>query len=123
MVVVALMAGVRVFVVDVVAHFVNPIARIGTALLIGVLCILTMHVAGLETLVLARGRTLLAARIAGALLVLATLTVVPLTTSVVASHAAQPDGPVLLQKMAELAIVALPPEMGKSSTHEFELRI
>jgi hypothetical protein len=107
MVVVALMAGARVFVVVVVACFVNPIARIGVALFVGVLCILTMHVAGLETLVLARGRTLLAARIVGALLVLAMLTIVALTTSVVPSHAVRPVGPALLQKIANLAIVAI----------------
>jgi hypothetical protein len=108
MVVVTLMAGTWVLVVVVVvARFVNPIARIGGALFIGVLCILAMHVARLETLVLARGRTLLAARIVGASLVLATLTIVASTTSVVASHAAQPIGPALIRKMAELAVVAL----------------
>ena len=47
-------------------------------------------------------------RIVGALLVLATLTVITSTMSVVASHAARPVGPALLQKMAELAIIALP---------------
>ncbi len=96
MLVVTLMAGTRVLVVVVVARFVDPIARIGAALFVGVLCVLAMHVARLETLVLARGRTLLAARILGALLVLATLTVVASTTSVVASHAARPVGPALL---------------------------
>ncbi len=106
--VVALMSGARVFVVVVVARFVDPIARIGAALFVGVLCLLAMHVAGLETLVLVRGRTLLAARIVGASLVLATLTVVASTTSAVASHAARPVGPALLRKMAELAIVMLP---------------
>ena len=96
------------FVVVVVTRFVDPIARIGAALFVGVLCLLAMHVAGLETLVLVRGRTLLAARIVGASLVLATLTVVASTTSAVASHAARPVGPALLRKMAELAIVMLP---------------
>ena len=102
MVVVALMAWARVLVVVVVAHFVDPIARIGAALFVGVLWVLTMHMAGLETLVLARRMTLLATRIVGASLILATLTVVASTTSVVASHAARPVGPVLLQKWRSL---------------------
>jgi hypothetical protein len=72
-----------------------------------------MHVAGLETLVLAWGRILLAAHIVGVLLVLATLTVVASTTSVVALHAARPVGPALLRKMAELVVVALPQLMAQ----------
>ncbi len=52
------------------------------------LSVLTMHVAGLETLVLMRGETLLTVRIVGALLVFAMLTIFVLTTSVVALHAA-----------------------------------
>ncbi len=36
------------------------------------------------------------------------LTVIASTTSVVAAHAARPVGPALLQKMVELAIIALP---------------
>ncbi len=95
-------------VVVLVACFVGPIVRICATLFIGVLGVLTMHVAGLKTLVLARGETLLTARIVGALLILATLTLIALTTFVVASHAARPVGPALLQKMAELAIIALP---------------
>ena len=106
--VVTLMVGAHVLVVVVVACFVGPIERICAALFIGVLGVLTMHVAGLKTLVLARGETLLTARIVGALLILATLTLIALTTFVVASHAARPVGPALLQKMAELAIIALP---------------
>ena len=95
-------------VVVVVARFVRPIARICAALFVGVLGVLTMHVAGLKTLVLARGETLLTARIVGASLVLGTLAVIASTTSIVASHAAQPVGPALLRKMEELAIIALP---------------
>ncbi len=106
--VVTLMVGARVLVVVVVPRFVGPIARICAALFVGVLGVLTMHVAGLKTLVLARGETLLTARIVRALLILATLTVLASTTSIVASHAARPVGPALLQKMTELAIIALP---------------
>ncbi len=108
MLVVTLVVGTRVLVFVDVAHFVDPVARIGVALLVRVLCVLAMHVARLETLVLARGKTLLVARIVGVSLVLATLTVVASTTSIVASHAAQPVGPALLRKMAELAVVVLP---------------
>jgi hypothetical protein len=107
MVIMALMAGARVLVVVVVARFVGPIARIGAALFIGVLGVLTMHVAGHKTLVLTQGETLLTARIVGASLVLATLTVLALTTSIVALHAARSVGPALLRKMAKLAIIAL----------------
>ncbi len=70
MLVVTLMARTRVLVVVVVARFLDPIARIDVSLFVGVLCVLAMHMARLETLVLAPGRTLLAARIVGALLVL-----------------------------------------------------
>ncbi len=76
MVVMALMAGARVLVVVVVARFVGPIARIGATLFVGVLGILPMHVAWLKTLVLARGKTLLTARIVGALVVRATRTLI-----------------------------------------------
>jgi hypothetical protein len=107
MLVVTLMTETCGLVVVVVALLVNPIARIGATLLVQVLRVLAMHVARLEALVLTRGKTLLVARILGALLVLATLAVVALTTTVIASHAARPFGPALLQKMAELAIVAL----------------
>ena len=73
------------------------------------LSVLTMHVAELKILVLlARRETLLTVRIVGAPLVFATLTVFASTTSVVASHAAQSVGPVLLRKIAELAIILLP---------------
>ena len=102
-----LMAGAHVFVVVVVARFVGQIARICATLFVGVLGVLTMHVAGLKTLVLARGDTLLTARIVGAPLVLGTLAVIASPTSIVASHAARPVGPALLRKMAELAIIAL----------------
>ena len=105
------------FVVVVVARFVDPIARIGAALFVGVLCVLTMHVAGLETLVLARGRTLLATYILGASLVLAALTLVGTTTFVVASYAVQPGGPALLRIMTELAIVALLQLMAHLTLH------
>jgi hypothetical protein len=108
MVIMTLMAGARVLVVVVVACFVGPIARICVTLFVGVLGVLTMHVAGLKTLVLARGETLLTACIMEAPLVLATLTIITSTTSVVASHAARPVGPVLLQKMGGLVIIALP---------------
>ncbi len=97
----------RGLVVVVVALLVDPIARIGATLLVRVLPVLTMHVARLEALVLVWGRTLLVARVVRASLVLATLAIVASTTSVVASHAAQPVGPALLRKMAELAVVAL----------------
>ena len=107
MLVVTFMTGTRVLVVVVVARFVDPIAPIGAALFVGVLCLLAMHVARLETLVLARGRTLLAARIVGTSLVFVTLTKIASATSVVASHAARPVGPALLQKIAELAVVVL----------------
>ena len=83
-----LMAGAHVLVVVVVVCFVGPIARMCAALFIGVLGILTMHVAGLKTLVLVQGETLLTARIVRALLVLATLTVIASTKSVVPSHTA-----------------------------------
>jgi hypothetical protein len=97
-----------VVVVVVFACFVGLVARVCAALFIRVLGVPTMHVAGLNTLVLARGETLLTACIIGALLVFATLTILALTTSVVASHAAQSVGPALLQEMAELAIILLP---------------
>ena len=106
MLVVTLMT-TRGLVVVVVALLVNPIARVGATLLVRVLRVLAMHVARLEALVLAWGRTLLVARVVGALLILATLAVVASTTSVVVSHAARPFGPALLQKMAKLAVVAL----------------
>ncbi len=93
--------------VVVVALLVVPIARVGATLLIRVLRVLAMHVARLEALVLAWGRTLPVARVVGMSLVLATLAVVASTTSVVASHAARPFGPAPLQKMAELAVLAL----------------
>ncbi len=97
----------RGLVVVVVVLLVVAIARVGTTLVVRVLCVLAMHVARLEALVLAWRRTLLVARVVGALLVLAALAVVASTTSVLASHAAQPFGPALLRKMAELAVVAL----------------
>jgi hypothetical protein len=90
--VVTLMAGAHELVVVVVVCFVGPIARICAVLFVGVLGVLTMHVAGLKTLVLARRETLLTMRIVGVLLVLAMLTVILSTTSVVASHAAQSVG-------------------------------
>ncbi len=117
MVIMTLMAGARVIVVVVVARFAIPLARICAALFLGVLGVLTMHMAGLKTLVLVQGETLLAARIVGASLVLATLTVIASTTSVVASHTARPVGPALLQKMAELAIIALPKLMAHLALH------
>ena len=83
-------------VVVVVARFAGPIARICTALFIEVRGVLTMHVAGLKTLVLARGETFLTARIEGVSLVLASLTIIASKMSVVASHTAQPVGPALL---------------------------
>ncbi len=108
--IVTLMAGARVLVVVVLvfACFVGPIARIFAALFIRMLGVLTMHVAGLKTLVLAQGETLLTACIVGASLVFTTVTVFASTTSVVASHAARSVGPALLRKMAELAIILLP---------------
>ncbi len=93
--------------VVVVALLVVPIARVSATLLIQVLRVLAMHVARLEALVLAWGRTLPVARVIGASLALATLAVVASTTSVVALHAAQPFGPASLQKVAELAVIAL----------------
>ena len=103
-----LMAGAHVFVVVVVARFVGQIARICATLFVGVLGVLTMHVAGLKTLVLARGETLLTARIVGALLIFAMLTVLASMMSIVASHAARSVSPALHQKMAVLAIISLP---------------
>ncbi len=97
----------RGLVVVVVALLVVPIARVGATLLIRVLRVLAMHMARPEALVLVWGRTLLVARVVGASLVLSTLAVVPLTTSVVALHAARPFGPALICKMAELAVIAL----------------
>ncbi len=88
MMVVTLMAGAPVLVVVVVARFVGPIARICAALFVGVLGVLTMHVVGLKTLVLAQGETLLTVRIVGALLILTTLTVLASTTSIVTPHTA-----------------------------------
>ena len=110
MIVVTLMVGARVLVVVVFVftRFVGPIARVFAAPFIGMLGMLTMYVAGLETLVLARGEALLTARIVGASLVFMTLTVFASTTSVIALHAAQSVGPALLQEMAELAIILLP---------------
>jgi hypothetical protein len=106
--IVTLMAGARVLVVVVVARFGGPIVLICAALFIGVLGVLTMHVAGLKTLVLTQGETLLTTCIVGASLILATLTVIASTMAVIALHAAGSVGPALLQKMAELAIIALP---------------
>jgi hypothetical protein len=88
------------------ACFVGLIARVSTALFVRMLSVLTMHVAGLKTLVLAQGETLLIAHIVGSLLVFATLTLFALT-SVVASHTGQLVGPALLQKMVDLAIISL----------------
>ena len=109
MMIVAIMAGVRVLVVVafVFARFVGPIARIFLALFVRMLSMLTMHWAELKILVLGQGETLLIARIVGALLIFATLTVSTLSISVIALHAARPVGPALLQKMAELAIILL----------------
>ena len=110
MMIVTLMAGARDLVVVgfVFARFVGQIVRVFAALFIRMLSVLTMHVAGFETLVLGRGETLLTARIVGASLVFAALTVFALTTSAIALHAARFVGPALLQKMAELAIILLP---------------
>ncbi len=109
MMIVTLMAGARILVVVgfVFVRFVGPIARVFAALFVRMLSVLTMHVAGLETLVLAQGETLLTTRIVGAPLIFAMLTIFASTTSVVASHAARSVGPALLQKMAELAIMSL----------------
>ena len=96
------MVGARVLVVVVFARFVGLIAWICAALFIGVLGVLTMHVAGLKTLVLAQGETLLTARIVGASLVLATLTVLALTTFIVGLHAARSVGSALLRKWRSL---------------------
>ncbi len=53
MMIVTLMAGARMLVVVVFACFVGPVARVCMALFIGMLGVLTMHVAELKTLVLA----------------------------------------------------------------------
>jgi hypothetical protein len=71
------------------------------------LSLLTMHVAGLKTLVLACGGTLLLAHIVMASLAITTLIVLASTTSIVMSHAARPVGPAMFCKMAELAIASL----------------
>ena len=103
------MAGVRVLVVAVVVPtlFVGLIARVSAALFIRMLSVLTMHVAGFKTLVLARRETLLLTPIVGASLASGTLTIFASMTSVDALHTVQPVGPALLQKMVELAIVVL----------------
>ena len=64
--------------------------------------VLTMHVAGLKTLVLASGGTLLLAHIVGVSLAVATLIIFASTKSIVTSCAAQPVGPGLLRKIASL---------------------
>jgi hypothetical protein len=58
--------------------------------------VLTMHRAGLKSLVLVRREILLLVRIRGASLTFTTLAVFVSTTSVVALHAARPVGPALL---------------------------
>ena len=109
MMIVALMERVRTLVVAVVvlARFAGLIAQVPVALFIRMPSVLTMHVAGVKTLVLAQGETLLVTHIVGASLAVAMLTIFVSTTSIIASHAAQPVGPALIRKMAELAIVLL----------------
>ena len=110
MMIVAIMAGERVLVVVVFvsARFVGLIARVFAALFVRMLSVLTMHGAGLNSLVLARGETLLIVCIVGVFFIFAMLTTVFASTMfVVASHAAKPVGPALLQKMVELAIILL----------------
>ena len=52
---VVLVTGVHAFVVVVCTRFVDLISRVCTTFLVGVLGVLTMHVAGLKSLVLTRG--------------------------------------------------------------------
>jgi hypothetical protein len=91
MMIVALMAGARVLVIVVFVPtcFVGLIAQVSMALFERMLSVLSMHVAGLKTLVLAQEETLLLARIVGASLAFATLTIFASTTSVVVLHTVQ----------------------------------
>ena len=105
---VALMAGAHAFVVVVSMRFVSLIARVPVALFVRMpTSVLTMHVAGLKTLVFARGGTLLLARIVGASFTVAMLIIFVSATPTVTLHAARPVGPALLRKMVEFAIVSL----------------
>ena len=102
-----LMMGARAFVVVVCARFINLTAWVPSALLVRMPGLLTMHMAGLKAFVFVHGGTLLVARIVAAPPTVATLIVLTPTISIDASHAARPVGPVMVCKMAELAIVAL----------------
>jgi hypothetical protein len=106
---VVLMTGACTFVVVVCAHFVNLIARVCTSLLVGMLGVLTMHVAGLKALVFAHRETLLVACIVAVPVTIAMRIVFASTISIVVItlHAVQPIGPVMVRKMAELASVVL----------------
>ncbi len=105
--VVALMAGTCALVIVVPVRFVGLIVQVHTALFVRMPSKLTMLVAGLKSLVLVWGETLLLTHIVGVSVAIATLIIFASTTSVVVLQSARPVGPVLLCKMAELAIVLL----------------
>ena len=87
-IVVALMTGMRAFVLVVSVRFAGLIARVPPALLVRMPSMLTMHMAGLKTLVLVRGGNLLLTRIVGASLAVAMLIIIASTTSINVLHAA-----------------------------------
>jgi hypothetical protein len=106
--VVALVTGVCTFAVVVCMWFVNLIARVCMTFLVGVLGMLAKHVARLKILVLAHGGTLFVTRIGAASVAVATLNLLALTMiSAAALHAVQPVGLAMVQKIAQLAGVAL----------------
>ncbi len=92
--------GAHAFVIAVCACFINLIAWVCMAYLIGMLGVLTMHVAWLKALVLARGSTLLVPHIVAASVAVAALVVLTLTTPIVASHTAQLVGLAIVCKIA-----------------------
>ena len=96
----ALMAGACTFVIVVVVLvcFVGLIVWVPVTLFVRMPRVLTMHVAGLKALVLARGETLLLVRIVGTSRAVTTLIIFALTTSVVTSHTVQPVRPTLFHK-------------------------
>ena len=82
------MTGMRAFVLVVSVRFAGLIARVPPALLVRMPSMLTMHMAGLKTLVLVRGGNLLLTRIVGASLAVAMLIIIASTTSINVLHAA-----------------------------------
>ena len=102
MLVVALMIGVRAFVVVVCAQFVNLIAHVCPSFLVGVLVMLAVYMARLEILVVTRGGTLFVACIATAFITLVTLAVIVSTISIITLHTAQPNRFMMVCKMTNL---------------------